>query len=76
MSAESHAILGASSASRWIGCPGSVNAIAALPKREVERTSLYADEGTAAHNLAERCLREDIDPAHSLGKTTPGKVQD
>lgn len=76
MPAESHAILGASSASRWINCPGSVAAIAALPYRKEEKTSLYADEGTAAHNLAEHCLTNAAPPKMFLGKTTPGKIKE
>lgn len=76
MPAESHATLGASSASRWINCPGSVSIIDSLPKSEKERTSLYADEGTAAHNLAEHCLTESVDPASLLGTTVRGKIQE
>lgn len=62
MSATSHAILNASSASRWMSCPGSIREIARLPDSERNQTSLYADEGTAAHTLAECCLRKS-DPA-------------
>jgi len=45
-----HSIFGASSASRWFECPGSVNL-----SKDVERTtSSYAAEGTAAHALCEK----------------------
>jgi hypothetical protein len=53
-----HATLGASSASRWMACPGSVRLSAGLPDHE----SPYAKEGTAAHDLAERALRKGLDP--------------
>lgn len=48
-----HSKIGASSASRWMKCPGSVR----LCENTVRRASEYADEGTAAHALAEMCLR-------------------
>lgn len=47
-----HSKIGASSASRWMKCPGSVR----LCENTVRRSSEYADEGTAAHALAEICL--------------------
>jgi hypothetical protein len=48
-----HATLAASAASRWLACPGSIRMCEGLPKT----SSIYADEGTAAHTLAEKCLR-------------------
>jgi len=42
-----------SAAERWMTCPGSVAACLDAP----DSTSKYADEGTAAHELAERILR-------------------
>lgn len=51
-----HAKLGASNASRWIACPGSVALISRMPGGESSE-SLYAQEGNAAHSLAERALR-------------------
>jgi hypothetical protein len=50
-----HATLGASSASRWIACPGSVQLSEGIPAQ----TSDFAREGTAAHELAEACLRNN-----------------
>lgn len=49
-----HSKIGASSASRWMNCPGSVR----LCENTVRRSSEYADEGTAAHALAEICLKK------------------
>ena len=48
-----HSIYGPSSAHRWLRCPGSIKAEAAMPE---EKESPYAAEGTDAHELAEFCL--------------------
>ena len=48
-----HAKLSASGAKRWMACPPSVSLEAKLP----ESTSIYAEEGTHAHSLAELILR-------------------
>lgn len=47
-----HSKVGASSAKRWMTCPGSVRMIAPLPNT----SSPAAREGTAAHQVAEECL--------------------
>ncbi len=62
MPATVHAVLGASSASRWLACPGSIREIGALPGYAREQSSVYAKQGTAAHYLSERCLAERSDP--------------
>lgn len=62
---RAHSPLGASSAHRWMSCPGSIRLSAHLP----DRPSRYADEGTAAHELAERCLRSGADAIDHLGET-------
>lgn len=49
-----HAILSASSASRWLKCPGSVK----LTKDMPETTSEYAEAGRLAHSIAELKLRK------------------
>ena len=49
-----HAILGASGAHRWLNCPGSIRKSKNAPKRP---GSIYAQEGTSAHSLAEECLK-------------------
>lgn len=46
---ETHASLGASSASRWLACPGSMG----LCKGKPNKSSVYAREGTLAHSIVE-----------------------
>lgn len=48
-----HAILSASGASRWMACPPS----ARLEQGFENKTSIYAEEGTLAHELGELGLR-------------------
>lgn len=57
-----HARLGASNAHRWLLCPGSVAAEEGLP----DTAGPFAEEGTRAHELAERALRGagDVLAAH------------
>lgn len=67
---RAHATLGASSSHRWMACPASIRLSAGMPNK----SSRFADEGTAAHQLAERCLRLPFsDPQweapHFIGKT-------
>lgn len=65
-----HSKIGASSAKRWMACPGSVR----LCENTVRRASEYADEGTAAHALAEMCIRnkELTSDAH-IGEIVEGQ---
>jgi hypothetical protein len=69
-----HAILGASSASRWINCAGSVREIAKLPKIDRNKTSTYADEGSCAHNLCEHCLETNTDAKEYIGQSLAGEL--
>lgn len=55
-----HSNYGASSAHRWLNCPGSINLIKEVP---VAPTSEYAKEGTKAHKLAELSLIHNVEPA-------------
>lgn len=48
-----HALCSASSASRWLNCPGSTHLITLAPK---QKSSAYAEEGTLAHEFSERFL--------------------
>jgi len=52
---KTHSKLGASSANRWLNCAGSVALIEQCPPAP---TSEFAEEGTAAHELAEKCFKE------------------
>jgi hypothetical protein len=61
--AKSHSRLGASSSDRWFNCSGSVAFSAQFPNVE----SPYAKEGTAAHTLADLCLKENKWPADFVG---------
>jgi len=60
-----HAKLSASGSSRWINCPGSVAAESGLP----DKSSPFADEGSAAHALAEHCLTQGVSPSDMIGQT-------
>jgi|WetSurSiteA1Bulk_404760.scaffolds.fasta_scaffold28825_2 hypothetical protein len=62
-----HAVLSASGASRWLSCPGSVR----LSKGLKSTSSVYAEEGTAAHELAFWCLSTGNNTDHYLGKSIP-----
>lgn len=58
-----HAELGASGAHRWMKCAGSINASRGVPDVRTE----YAEEGIAAHALAERCLTKGVDADAFIG---------
>ena len=58
-----HAVLSPSGAHRWMRCPGSAVLEAALP----DTSSVYADEGTAAHQLASLCLVQHEQAADHIG---------
>jgi hypothetical protein len=53
-----HAKLSASGSDRWLNCAGSVQLQEQFKKNYAEKTNKYAEEGTAAHELAEKCLEE------------------
>jgi Protein of unknown function (DUF2800) len=58
-----HSKLGASSSDRWMTCPGSVR----LSRGIHSLASIYAAEGTAAHEIAARCLKTDGQPYDWIG---------
>ena len=52
-----HAVLSASSSHRWLNCPPSVR----LEEQFEKTTSVYAEEGTLAHEIGEIKLRKELD---------------
>lgn len=63
-----HSEHGASSCKRWWTCPGSVDLSRGIP----DETSVYAAEGTAAHELAALCLASGQDAIEYTGRTVAG----
>lgn len=72
---KKHSDLGASSAYRWMACPGSLRLIQQV-REEMDAAgvkptqSVYAAEGTAAHELAAHCLTakaQSRDPEDYVG---------
>jgi len=53
---RAHALLSASGSERWINCPASPR----LEESAPEESSVYAREGTLAHELAEIMLKVDL----------------
>lgn len=64
-SERAHSPLGASACSRWWNCPGSIH----LSRNIASRTSVYAKEGTVAHELAQKCLESGNDAYKFLHNT-------
>lgn len=65
-----HSPLGASGASRFIACPGSVT----LSRGHTDEESDHAALGTAAHWLAESCLITNSEAWKFIGAGTPGGI--
>ena len=57
--------LSPSAASRWMGCPASVKLIKELGKKE---SSVFANEGTRAHSILEKCLKDELSPVFYDGE--------
>lgn len=62
---RAHAILSPSGAEKWMNCPGSVVLEQEHPESE---SSVYADEGTAAHHLLAHCIDHRADPKSLIGR--------
>ena len=67
-----HSNIGASSCYRWWNCPGSVALCADIPQQE---PSSYAKEGTAAHEMAERCIKDQVAPQTLIGQKATNGVK-
>lgn len=72
MAAKKHALLGASSAARWLHCPPSVR----LTEKIEDQASVYAAEGSLAHEIAESQLRWYADTGDLTGWEVPDKLKD
>ena len=68
---EGHSPLGGSGASRWMKCPGSVSHSRGI----IDEESDHAAVGTAAHALAEHCLRFNLEAWSSIGVAMPNGVK-
>lgn len=62
-----HSPLGASSAERWMACPGSVALIKALDLPETDEPE-YRGLGTAAHEAGAYCLKNKLDAWEVIGE--------
>src|ERR1700731_3319830 len=62
-----HSPLGASSAERWMNCPGSVALIKKVGLDTTEEPD-YRREGTAAHEALAHCLRQGLDAWEVVGQ--------
>jgi len=69
---RAHAKLSPSAAKRWRNCPASIRLSEGMPNE----SSIYAAEGTAAHELAERCLVNGYSASRFIGETFNGFVVD
>lgn len=67
---KEHAELSPSSSSRWLACPGSIEAERGLPDTD----SIHSREGTAAHALAEVAFQRDRAPELWVGESVEGIV--
>ena len=65
---KKHATLSASSSDRWMNCPGSIKLSEGIPNT----TSIYAEEGSAAHAVAETCLNYGKDAEDMIDRTIEG----
>lgn len=62
-----HAKLSASGSSRWLTCTASIQEEEKITRQE--RSSVYAREGTFAHDVADECLKKGIEPHDMIGHT-------
>ena len=67
-----HSPLGASSAERWMECPGSVALIRSLGDQGDTEEPEYRARGTAAHSVIERSLKGSLAPWEQIGEKVDG----
>ncbi len=67
MSEPAHSPKGASSAERWMACPGSAILLAKLNLPQTDEPD-YRAAGIAAHEVAEHCLRNSLDTWEVIGQ--------
>ncbi len=60
---EAHARLSPSGSKGWFACPGKITLEESIPNV----SSSYADDGTAAHDIAARCLTEHTQARQYIG---------
>lgn len=60
-SERAHALLAASHASRWMNCPPSARLEEAWEAEHPSESSVYAEEGTLAHEMAEALLKSEVE---------------
>ena len=59
-----HSVFSASGAERWSNCAGSLVLSQGIPRR----SSFAADEGTAGHELGEKCIADGTEPYDFIGE--------
>ena len=62
-----HSPVGASGAERWMNCPGSIAMLKNLNLPPSDESD-FAAEGTAAHEAAAKCIRDDLEPWQIVGE--------
>lgn len=65
-SPHEHSKYSPSGTKRWVSCPASIQMVNKAP--EETGSNFYANEGTAAHELAAYCLDEQVTAASQIGK--------
>ena len=55
-----HARLSPSASKQWLSCPGSIQLCEQIKIKD--KGSKYSAEGSVAHNLGEKCLKENTNP--------------
>jgi hypothetical protein len=68
-----HAVWSASATARNVHCPGALKLSILAPH---QKSSIYADTGTAGHQIAERCIRDGGEAIDYLGKIEKTKDHD